>query len=303
MFSPMKILDDDTNVPVTEEMIELDALTMNGSLLDKSDYMKQRRAYQHEWTLMTQEPQGNGWTMLERVLRQLRNLREVDVISTDQIGSKEINGVFPRRGALQFTHVGVGTLHEFLKAVGSMVRQLNTIRIFDQDDPQWFTGGPSVRTSRRGPGRSIPDQYLDINAISSGLEHIRNPDHSNQGLDLITASLKRAACPFPPLKTLEIYGRMASTSSYHRFCDALHRILTMPPVTAILERLAIGCEATRGLWLHSFPEAEASGLAVVVHSECPVYGRTLDQTSRHVAENLFGQGPSWRWSGSLWLPQ
>lgn len=244
MFSPIKILDDDTNIQVTEEMIDLDALTMNGSLLNKSDFLKQRRAYQHEWGLLTQEPKSTGWMMLERVLRQLPNLKEVDVISTDQIGFKEILGVFPGHGALQFTHIGVGTLHEFLKAVGSEIRQLNTIRIFDQDDTQWFTGGPSVRTSRRGPGRSIPDQYLDINAISSGLEHMKNPDYSCQGLDPVTASLKRAAYPFPPLKTLEIYGRRASTSSYHRFCDALCRILTMPQVTANIERLAIGCEGT-----------------------------------------------------------
>lgn len=257
MFSPMKILDDDANIQQTEDMIGMDHLTINGNLLDRMEFQKRRRAFQHEWDLLAQAPKCTGWIMLERVLRQLPNLREVDVVSTDQIGSKDVLDAFPGHGALQFTHAGVETLPDFLRVVIARVRQLSTIRIFDQDDPHWFTGVPSIRTSRPGPGRNFADQYLDISAISSGLEGLRYPDDTCRGLVPVMASLERSASPFPALKTLEVCGRRADVNSYRTFCTALRSVLTMPPVTANIERLAIGCEGT-DTWIHNLQDVFGS---------------------------------------------
>ena len=238
----MMILPNETNIQLTETMIEDDSMTMNESLLDKSEFLIRRRAYKLEFDLLNQEPNQTGWKILDRILKQLPNLREVEIISTDQIGSKNVLDAFPMYAALQFTHTGLETLPRFLKAAGSWIRRLDTIRIFDQDDPQWFTGGPSVRTSRPGPGRTLRDQHLDMNAVAGGLEHLDERYHDNHGLDPITASIWLSTYPFPlKLKTLEIYSHKTSAASYSTFCDALHRILVRPSVAANIERLAIGC--------------------------------------------------------------
>lgn len=241
----MMILPDETNIQRTETMIDNDSLTMNESLLDKSEFLMQRRAYRLEFDLLQREPNRTGETILYRILKQLPNLREVQIISTDQIGSKNVLDAFPEYAALQFTHTGVETLPQFLKVAGSWIRHLDTIRIFDQDDPQWFTSGPSVRTSRPGPDRTIRDQHLDFGAIAAGMENLADRYHDNHGLDHLTTSIWLSTHPFLlKLKTLEIYGRKSHASSFSRFCDALRRVLVMPSVIANIERLAIGCEET-----------------------------------------------------------
>ena len=84
-----------------------------------------------------------------------------------------------------------------------------------------------------------------MNAIAAGLEHLDERYHGSHGFDPITASIWLSTYPFPlKLKTLEIYSRKTSATSYAKFCNALRRVLLMPSVTANIERLAVGCEGT-----------------------------------------------------------